>query len=273
MSQLQDSMDTMYNKINNLDVVFRKWKKDVDNRLPSRNDSNIMVETKPEESSPLSQPLVTIVNGAKLGINHSANTSLQSEHFTPAHMLLEEWTGIREWLKGNNYLKSLVPSGRQLSDYAMQLEQDRGLLRLWGVGEGPGNPEGSSNLDTPSPGPEKEGLWGCPPWNESSLGITYSSAPGEYYSHAGGLGPDGQHDFRSAVIDELLESYMTNMHSLHPFLNRSKIQEMFRVFKGQYSPDAKPTNATSAAFHQLNPATLILPREQSSGLYATPLSY
>jgi hypothetical protein len=85
----------------------------------------------------------------------------------------------------------------------------------------------------------------------------------------GGLGPDGRPDFRSHVVDSLLQSYIDNMHNLHPFLNRSKLQKMVREFKEQYSPDARAMLAASPAAHQLNPG---MKRKRSTSAYGEPYS-
>jgi hypothetical protein len=199
---------------------------------------------------------------------------LQSDHSTPAHKLFEEWPLMRDWPHGVEYLQKLTDSGRALSDYPMQLEQDRGLLRPWGIGEGfdlsdgaqgPGSPDSSTEVDTPSPVPGKEGLWGHPP-DQASPSAANSSVPRD---NVGGLGKDGRPDFRAKVVDELLSSYIENMHNLHPFLNRPKLQKMVRDFKEQYSPDAKAMNVQSPAAHQLNPG---LKRKRSSSAFGEPYS-
>jgi hypothetical protein len=243
---------------------------------------------KQELAFPMAQQPATPADSVRTDMSHSTNANLQeraglqSDHSTPAHKLLEEWPHIREWWQGIEYLEKLVKSGRPLSDYPMQLEQDRGLLRPWGVGEGldlndgaqgPGSPESSNDSDAPSPAHGKEGLWGYPPLDKSSPGTTNTSAPNSSapreFPHPGGLGQDGRPDFRAHVMDELLEAYFTNIHNLHPFLNRSKIQKMFREFKEQYSPDFKAANAQSPAAHQLNPG---MKRKRSSSAFGEACS-
>ncbi|KAH6503157.1 hypothetical protein HBI55_024620 [Parastagonospora nodorum] len=193
---------------------------------------------------------------------------LQSDHTTPAHKLLEDWSAMQDWYKLSDYLVKLKDSGRNVSDYPMQLEQERGLLRPWGYGEGrdlndgaqgPGSPESSNESDASSPATGKEGLWGHPPPDKASPRTMNGNSYGE--EHPGGLGPDGRPDFRVATMDKLLESYERNMHNLHPFFNRSKLQKMFREFKEQYSPDFKGPNIASPATHQVS---LGMKRKRSS---------
>jgi hypothetical protein len=233
---------------------------------------------KHELNTPVQQP-ATPTESVRTDISHSTNANLQepaglqSDHSTPAHKLLEEWPHVKEWWQGTDYLDKLVKTGRHLSDYPMQLERDRGLLRPWGVGEGldfndgaqgSGNSESSNDSDAPSPATGKEGLWGFLPLNKASPGAMNTSAPREHPGYPGGLGSDGRPDFHSQVMDDLLEAYFTNIHNLHPFLNRSKIQKMFREFKEQYSPDFKPANVQSPAAHQLDSG---MKRKRSSNAF------
>jgi hypothetical protein len=181
---------------------------------------------------------------------------LQSDHTTPAHKLLEEWPSMINFCRDVDYLNRLKENGQDVSEYPMQLEQNRGLLRVWGVGEGqdlndgaqgPGSPESSNDSDAYSPAPGREGLWGHPPVDQSSpsTSTTNGDGPSSHPSSEGGLGPDGRPDFHSRVLWQLYESYITNMHNLHPFMNPSKIRRMFQEFSEQYSPDVKSNSAAS----------------------------
>jgi hypothetical protein len=225
----------------------------------------------------LSQQPATPADSVRTDTSHATNPGpkerigLQSDHSTPAHKLFEDWPVMKDWPNGVEYLQKLTENGRALSEYPMQLEQDRGLLRPWGVGEGfdlndgaqgPGSPDSSTELDMSSPASGKDGLWGHPPDQASPS----SSVPRD---QAGGLGRDGRPDFSTKVVDELLHSYIDNMHNLHPFLNRAKLQRMVRDFKEQYSPDAKVMSSASPATHQLNPS---LKRKRSSSAFGEPYS-
>jgi hypothetical protein len=225
----------------------------------------------PQASTPISHELgfpvqqpTTPADSSRIDIGHSTNANVQegaglkSDHSAPAHKLLEDWPHIKQWWQGIDYLDKLVKTGRNVSDYPMQLERARGLLRPWGVGEGldpNGGALGPGSLDSdaPSPSTGTEGLWGYPPLYKASPSVLNASAPRKHPSHPGGLGSDDQPDLRPQVMDDLLEAYFTNIHNLHPFLNRSKIDKMFRKFKEQYSPDFEPANVQSPATNQLNP--------------------
>jgi hypothetical protein len=200
------------------------------------------------------------------------NTGLQGDHTTPAHKLLDEWQQMNIFHAGVPYLKRLVDNGREVSDYPMQLEQDRGLLRVWGVGEGqdlndgaqgPGSPESSNDSEAASPAPGKEGLWGHPPMDIPSP-MTEPSPPNHpTETYDSGLGPDGRPDFRRHVLEDLRKSYMESMHIFHPFMNEGKLKRMFKEFGDQYSPEGRAANARSPAV-TLNPS---LKRKRSASGY------
>lgn len=158
-----------------------------------------------------------------------------------------------------DYIEKLIEGGHDVSEYPMLLEQDRGLLRVWGVGEGQdlndgvqgtGSPDSGSDLDASSPAHRMEGLWGHPRADTCGPGTVpsgiLSSRPRP--ENEGGLGPDGRPDFRSHVLWELYESYIENIHALHPFMNASKLRRMIKKFSEQYSPDitAKYTKFTKS---------------------------
>ncbi|KAH8701177.1 hypothetical protein GQ44DRAFT_832052 [Phaeosphaeriaceae sp. PMI808] len=158
------------------------------------------------------------------------SSGLQSDHTTPAHMLLEEWPLMRPFIVGVDYLNELKENGRKASDYPVWLEQNRGLLRIWGVGEEPGNPEGSTYSNVSSPAPRKDDH----PLSDQSDSSTIN---GNLYQEStrfeGGLGLDGRPNFEAQVLWQLHGSYMQNMHSLHPFLDPRKIYIMIEEFSEQ----------------------------------------
>jgi hypothetical protein len=123
---------------------------------------------------------------------------------------------------------------------------------MWGVGEGQDGPAGSENSDpdAPSPAPAREGLWGHPPSEHSSPNGIDGGTPRDRLYSEGGMGPDGRPNFESKEMDRLLESYLTHIHTLHPFLNPSKLRTMVLDFSKQYSPDANPASTATRAASQ-----------------------
>lgn len=182
--------------------------------------------------------------------------------------------------KDVGYLKALVANGQRASDYPMLLEQRRGLLRIWGIGEGPamedmlqgpGSPGSSNDMsNVQSPASGKEGPWGYPPLDYATPGATNGDTPRESTGSEGGLGPDNRPNFNSQVLLELFELYLVNMHNLHPFMNRSRLKQMFKTFIAQYSPDTKTDVATPPFVglpHQINHG---MKRKRSISGYGEP---
>jgi hypothetical protein len=210
----------------------------------------------------------------------SEERGLQSDHTTPAHKLLEEWRTMDEFTLGIVYLERLRAKGHPKSDYPMQLEQSRGVIRVWGVGEGqdlndgvqgPGSPEGSNESDTPSPAAAgRDSLWGHPPLDQSSPNSMSSSTSREHAIRNGGLSADGRPNFHADELRRLVASYVDHMHVFHPFLNLSKLERMVAEFIEQYSPDSQSATSTSLANFQLNPG---IKRKRSSSAFGEPYSH
>ncbi|OSS44328.1 hypothetical protein B5807_11072 [Epicoccum nigrum] len=219
------------------------------------------------------------------GLPLKEKSGLQSDHTTPAHKLFEEWQSMAPFCRGVDYIEKLLEGGHEVSEYPMLLEQDRGLLRVWGVGEGqdlndgaqgPGSPESSGDADASSPAPGKEGLWGYPPADTASPGTVLGEAPRsdprqDRQENNGGLGPDGRPDFREKVLWELYDSYIENIHKLHPFMNASKLRRMIKEFSEQYSPDVNSKYTGSPAANTLAHHQGIK-RKRSSSAYGEPYS-
>jgi hypothetical protein len=263
MIQLQDSVNGMAEGLNNLAGEFSAWRHDVENRLPARRSSpgraqaSTPIKQETQQPATPADSVTTVMSRATDGESQD-KAGLQSDHTTPAHRLLEDWPAMQDWWRGSPFLEKLKAKNRSLSSYPSLLEEGRGILRLWGYGEGldlsdgaqgPGSPDSNSESDASWPAPGREGLWGHPPPDNPGSRPMNGSLPEE--DRPGGLGADGRPDFRVATLDALLESYERHMHSLHPFLDRCKIQKMFRGFKDQHSPDARTlNNMPSAAYNR-----------------------
>ena len=202
--------------------------------------------------------------------NHA--TGLKADHRTPAHRLFVEWPVMAEFCTGISRIERLRSEGKRIDQYPMLMEQDRGLLRVWGVGEGhdlydgahgAGSPENYNDFDSASPSSTKEGLWGCPPANHPSPTTVNGDLPRR--DHIGGLGPDGRPDFRSSTLWLLYHSYQDNIHNLHPFLNPAKLRRMIEEFQEVHSPDRwNSTMSPSAVPERSNGG---VKRKRSSSLY------
>ncbi|EER36403.1 C6 finger domain-containing protein [Histoplasma capsulatum H143] len=153
--------------------------------------------------------------------------SIPIEHTTAAHKLLL-WPSIQK----------LLPE-RIDADYVMQLEENRGPLRLYGRGEG-----NDSSADSPvtspttlEPDPTIVALGRANAWGS---GFGFPSGPDtnrfSMQQHPGGLTPYGTLNVDAETVQAYYHSYLDNMHALHPFLDAVALHQMIYNFVNNYSP-------------------------------------
>ncbi|MCJ1281742.1 hypothetical protein MMC26_001065 [Xylographa opegraphella] len=169
--------------------------------------------------------------------------SIAVDHTTGAHRLLR-WPTIKSLLKK-----------RPLSeDYVMEMEERKGLIRLYGRGQGrdiydgaapgPASPVTStpsirSEDISRSPGSSPPDVWG------TALGPpTVQDPRTSTQDHPGGLNPDGSLKLDSSTMDRLRESYLKTLHILHPFLNKTRLSRMFNRVH-YYTSSSEPSQMRS----------------------------
>ncbi|KAF2730089.1 hypothetical protein EJ04DRAFT_445911 [Polyplosphaeria fusca] len=203
---------------------------------------------------------------------------LMGDHTTPAHKLLTQWPSMASFAEDIPTIKRIIADRNDddISAYPIYLEQKRGLIRVWGVGEGqdlndgaqgPGSPESTHHeSDAPSPIPVKEGLWG-PRDAPSPSTIASDTYPEE--DNVGGLGADGRPKLDEYTLKKLLASYHKHIHSLHPFLNPSRLSKMVHDFSEIYSPKPPGTFSPGSA---VPPHVAGVKRKRSASAFADPYS-
>ncbi|KAI4239086.1 MAG: hypothetical protein LQ349_000630 [Xanthoria aureola] len=170
------------------------------------------------------------------------HVAISIEHATAAHRLLH-WPSIHDIVHRSKVIRqiSLGP------DYVMTMEQEKGVLRLYGWGAGrepttdahgspPGaNPQGgnspsssASNRSDEAASPASDGLWGT-----GSAPATNSER--QALGNPGGLTSENLLDIHPRTMRRLLNSYHENFHILHPFLERSRLNRMFERFSMRYN--------------------------------------
>ncbi|KAM5443917.1 hypothetical protein MferCBS31731_001163 [Microsporum ferrugineum] len=171
--------------------------------------------------------------------------SIPIEHTTAAHKLLL-WPSIQK----------LLPE-RIDADYVMELEEERGPIRPYGRGEGEDGHDInvyplSPKLRSPSPR-ENEGYQTRSPSTGYGTGLEiYQSNPTlrvPKERQVGGLNASGMLNLDADVIEMHRQSYLQNMHILHPFLGQDSLNNMITNFIRTYSPQSKtmPTPLASRA--------------------------
>jgi hypothetical protein len=176
--------------------------------------------------------------------------------------------------------------------YPIQQETRRGMLRLFGRGEGGDFPPGydkdpstdhgentpgdaESNASTPPAGEEWGQLGGLTPPGNPTPEIT-----------RGGISPEGMPDLSRETVYDLVRSYLDNINIMHPILIPSHLNSMVETFL-KHIPEnqAKPKQVTQLAGHappvgfvmgggyRTNPDSPGAKRKRSpvSGEYSDPL--
>lgn len=194
-------------------------------------------------------------HGSKLAQQDDGELSIPIEHTTAAHKLLL-WPSIQKLL-----------GGKWGDDYVMTLEERRGLIRVYGQGEGDDRSDSARGPDSPmtdSPSSQADNdpsqafspsaLWG-------TVFTPYAGMerPRSPRAQVGGLNSMGYLNTDAAIIHQYHQSYMNNMHILHPFLDLKDLNTMINEFTQKYSPPRKKTftapfipsnNAGSPPYHR-----------------------
>ena len=189
----------------------------------------------------------------------------RNEHTTAAHKLLR-WPSI--WAVFTKSRKSAGFEWDSVHDYVMKLEQEQGVLRVHGRGEAqttgeggyPGSPAGSTvsgrseeTAEGRSPPSGPEDLWGFGPADNRSKGDAEAVDRGLH------LDP--------GTLRHLLNSYLENIHVLHPFINKHRITQLFRRFSLRYNPSDHQRKWTEELFgRQSSAKSLDGSRESASSL-------
>ena len=169
--------------------------------------------------------------------------SVVVDHTTGAHRLLR-WPRI----------KSLLRRRPLSEDYVMEMEERKGLIRLYGRGQGRDTYDGAAAgpaspvTSTPSmrsddvsrsPGSSPPDVWGTALGPPSCQGPRMSNQ-----DHPGGLNPDGTLKLDWPTMERLRESYLKTLHILHPFLNKTRLSRMFQRVH-YYTSSSEPSQMRS----------------------------
>jgi hypothetical protein len=156
--------------------------------------------------------------------------------------------------------------------YPMLQEERRGLLRLYGRGEG------TERL----PGYDKDPLTDSEPTNAltpSETGSEVATPPGEEWGQLGGLTPpgdqkhiqrglineEGMPDLDPTTVQELVESYKEHINNMHPILVPRHLDSLVRSFiKSLEKDQPKPRAVSNLAQPQSSIASFIVNRNPDS---------
>lgn len=166
--------------------------------------------------------------------------SIPVDHSTAAHKLLR-WPSIRNLLQPKEYHE----------DYVMRLEEDRGLIRIYGQGEGDDSAE---DPETPT---ISSTVRSSPSLEETSLVRNHLSPPhGKPGESLAGITESGRMITNAETVRRYHQSYIEHMQKLHPFLDQNEISAKLETFISLYCPSQPGTPAKPL----LDPNTGQLPR-------------
>ncbi|KAH3171345.1 hypothetical protein KXW49_009403 [Aspergillus fumigatus] len=148
--------------------------------------------------------------------------SMPVEHTTAAHKLLS-WPSVRNLLYPREYDE----------DYVMKLEEQRGLIRIYGRGEG--DDMGEDRMSpTPLSNPSSSSGW-----EDSHAHRAAPSSPWAQSAHPSGfpqkLRDKGVDEFGTLCADpdtirRYHRSYLEHIHKLHPFLDQGDLDKKIEMF-------------------------------------------
>ena len=178
-------------------------------------------------------------------------------HNTAAQKLFR-WRSIKHLLRQSSKLDKLDLPDRA-EGYVMDLEINKGVMRIYGKGRQLrdvriGSPTSAAAA---SPTPSSVSVVG----DETSAASSPASSTSEILwgtgfapngpefrtpSDVGGLGPDNALKLEARTISRLLQSYLDNIHILHPFLDQRELTRIVDHFKRRHNPH--DTNSSKVGF-------------------------
>lgn len=173
-----------------------------------------------------------------------AEVILTADHTTAAHTMLMDWPAMRL------FVKNVISSG---TDYPREQEENRGILKLYGRGEGvdlfdgahgsiPASGTGNdrSSAASSSPPPSSSSSSSSYESNSWGTGFTAPTTGADYHRSVlqhnwGGLNIDGTIKLDARTVRRLHQSYLSHIHLLQPFLEKKMLASMVERFIQLYS--------------------------------------
>ena len=203
-------------------------------------------ETKEESTSFVVGQKIDAAEGVEEGLKDEddGELSIPVEHTTAAHKLLM-WPSIKSLLYPKEYDE----------DYVMKLEEGRGLIRVYGRGEGDDTSEGAQqgqqqSSSVPNASAHSTPNWdeGYPPAGSPSGGTWGAPTPATPASSVKtvehGIEESGIFTTDPDTVRRLHLSYMDHLHKLHPFLDQNGLEKKIEMFIRVYCSSARSSSAS-----------------------------
>ena len=194
----------------------------------------------------------------------SAGVSIHIDHTTGAHRLFK-WKLIADLLSGTH---------RPINEnYVMEYEERKGLLRIYGKGQGVDRYDGAQNANPSSPisSTSSEDPSRSPPSSDDDLWGFELGYPNPFegaihnneVNHPGGLTSSGSLKLDRQTMTDLYASYHDNIHILHPFLDKARLRRMIDKVCRQYNPNDSHGTAQASSVSPFAPQSRPLKRKHS----------
>lgn len=164
-------------------------------------------------------------------VGASVDASITVEHTTAAHRLLR-WDSIQSLF---------THRGMHVSDdYVMEMEEKKGILRPYGRGQGRDTKDtnqgfAASPATSSTSGRSEESIRSSPSPPEGLWGTSFPINTARIENHPGGLNIDGTLKIDPRTLHELLDSYLNNIHIMHPFMERKRLVQLVEHFAARYN--------------------------------------
>ncbi|PYH63207.1 putative C6 finger domain protein [Aspergillus vadensis CBS 113365] len=192
-------------------------------------------ETKEEDMNAIVGQELERAEGEVIPQGEDGDLSIPVEHTTAAHKLLS-WPSIKALLEPREYDE----------DYVMKLEEERGLILVYGRGEGHDTSE--SPAMTFSSSSSSRSNWDQSYSNGAPASGQWTPGAIQNGNHLKPLGPSiddfGIFSTDAKTVRRYHQSYLNHMHKLHPFINLTELSASIESFIQKYClPDVSvPVN-------------------------------
>ncbi|GKZ36697.1 hypothetical protein AbraIFM66950_007872 [Aspergillus brasiliensis] len=198
-------------------------------RIPKADIPDILqkTETKEEDMNAIVGQELERAEGEVIPQGEDGDLSIPVEHTTAAHKLLS-WPSIKALLAPREYDE----------DYVMKLEEERGLILVYGRGEGHDTSESPAMTFSSS----SRSNWDQSYSNGAPASGQWTPGAVQNGTHLKTLGPSiddfGIFSTDAKTVRRYHQSYLNHMHKLHPFINLTELSASIESFIQRYcSPE------------------------------------
>ncbi|PYH95408.1 C6 finger domain protein [Aspergillus ellipticus CBS 707.79] len=198
-------------------------------------------EAKEEQVNQIVGQELERAEGEKPVPGEDGELSIPVEHTTAAHKLLA-WPSIKSLLEPREYDE----------DYVMKLEEERGLILVYGRGEGHDTSESTIMSFSSTSHPNLDPIYGNNIPANGTWGPGANQNGTQFKPRSDALDETGIFTTEPEVVRRYYQSYLEHVHKLHPFLNQGELGQKVEGFITKYCPQKSPVpanilNSTSAA--------------------------